>query len=229
METKSWKNDLIITLFQRQKMLRLAFVIVLIPVVVFLLWGYFSGLSLYRRNEGTFTWIETRCEIDYVERVGFATNNSRQYEIRYSYSYDGNDYVASRYSMSRKRERVTWDHSSESSNEYSQFTEDQKTFCYVNPASPQEAVLMRSSLIVRDYVRHFLWEVVVFTLYLFVPSLAYKKCRGNKKQLRELITGQKENILEDMNRLSEPLSDETQGFIGRMSFKHFSRWWRRGL
>lgn len=216
-----WKKELILSLFKRQRILRILLGVALLAGVALLVWVYLSGSSLHHRNEQATTWVETPCEIDYVERVGLSTNTSNRYQVRYHYSYDGSDYHSSRYSIPRSFELVKWKRSSGVTYGSSHYTEDQKSLCYVNPTSPEEAVLAQSSLAIGDYVSHLLWLAVIFLLYLSVPSFVYKTCRVNQKQLRELITGQKENILEEMDRLSEPLDDETQGLIKRMSVKYF--------
>jgi membrane protein insertase Oxa1/YidC/SpoIIIJ len=73
-EIKPWKKELIISLFKQQKILRVVFLIALIPAIALFLRLFFSGLSLYRVNENTFSWIQTPCVIESVDWQLFGSN-----------------------------------------------------------------------------------------------------------------------------------------------------------
>ena len=229
-----WKKELILSLFKRQKVWRILFVVALIPLVVLFLWLFFSGLGLYRLNESTFSWMKTPCVIESVDwhwvakenpyelwdpadpgirNEGYETAYSELYRIRYRYEYHGKSYIAARYSIPRAYEMVTWKYTGEQDDRYSQFEPEQKTHCYVNPESPEHAVLMRSSLLVSDYALHLPLQFIAFTLYFVIPWWVIKRYRDDWKQLKELITAQKENILEEMNRLSEPLDEDDEQYV----------------
>ncbi|MHC4233320.1 MAG: hypothetical protein ACYSQY_00275 [Planctomycetota bacterium] len=236
-DTFPWKKELIVSLFKRQKMWRILLVVALIPVVVLFLWLFFSGLGLYRTNASTFFWVKTPCVIESVdwqldakESSGglwdpadpdtrddslFETTDSNHYKIRYRYEHNGKSYVSSRYSIPRAYEMVIWKHTDEHYDNYSQFEPKQNTYCYVNSESPEHAVLMRYSLVVSDYALHLPLQFIAFTLYLVIPGWVIKKFRDDRKQLKELITGEKQDILEEMNRLSDPLDEDKKQYIKR--------------
>lgn len=237
-EILPWKKELIVSLFKRQKILRIAPLIALAVGLVLFLWVCSCGLKLYQQNERVFDWIETPCVIESVDwqldakesssglwdpadpdirdEILSETTGSNHFKIRYRYEYNGISYISSRYSIPRAYEMVIWKHTDEHyDNHYSQFEQKQNTYCYVNSESPNHAVLVRSSLVWSDYALHMIWPFVVFVLYFLIPIYFCKKYRDNKKQLSELITGQKENILEEMNRLSDPLDEDKKQYIKR--------------
>ncbi|MHC5182842.1 MAG: DUF3592 domain-containing protein [Planctomycetota bacterium] len=231
-EVLPWKKELIVSLFKRQKILRIALLIALAVGLVLFSRVCSCGLKLYQQNERAFDWIEIPCVVESVDWQLDAKESlsgldladpgmredstySNHYKIRYRYEYNGKSYVSSRYSISRAYEMVIWKHTDEHYDNYSQFEPKQNTYCYVNSESPNHAVLVRSSLVWGDYALHMIWSFVVFVLYCLIPIYFCKKYRDCKKQLSELITGQKENILEEMNRLSDPLDEDKKQYIKR--------------
>ena len=137
--------------------------------------------------------------------------------LTYRYTFQGTNYKSNRYSIPRQYKIISYD---DRKDEYfsgldCKYEKTRYTHCFVDPKNPNQSVLVRTSLSVSDYALHMIWSFVVFVLYCLIPIYFCKKYRDNKKQLSELITGQKENILEEMNRLSDPLDEDKKQYIKR--------------
>ena len=134
-EVLPWKKELIVTLFKRQKTLRVVLLIMSAVGVVLFLWLFACGFSLYRPYEPRFEW--------------------------------------------------------------------------------------------NHYMYHLAWHLMAFAINTFISLVIYIIYCDNKKQLSELITGQKENILKAMDRLAEPIDEETLRYYENLADEHEIRLYPR--
>jgi hypothetical protein len=232
-EVMPWKTELIISLFKRQKILRIVLGVSIFFAGILAIRTLYVGICLYIENTATLNWPAVSCDIVHVKYCLYAKESmyglwdpgnpswrehlrkirdapiyytTRHYKIQYTYVFEGKSYTSNRYSIPRCYEMVTWDSRQENpllSLIYDNYIKEHYQMCYVDPEDPGNAVLYRSQLLVSDYALHMFRSFLVFMFYLIIPGLFYKKYRDFKKQLSELVTGCKENILEDINRVSD--------------------------
>ena len=245
-EILPWKKELILSLFKRQKILRTVLAVLVLLSIVLIVRFVFVGVTLYNENKATLDWHSVPCTVNDVIIRWEAKESmygcwdpgdpswredlsrdemlphyftSRHYEIQYKYTFQGTNYKSNRYSIPRQYKIISRDNRKDEhfSGLDCKYEKTRHTHCFVDPKNPNQSVLVRTSLCVSDYALHMIWSFVVFVLYCLIPIYFCKKYRDNKKQITELITGQKENILEDVNRLSEPLDDKTRRYIERLA------------
>ena len=230
-EVKPWKKELIVLLFKRKKILRVLLILFVLPAIILVFRFFYVGVRLHHQNNQVLEWLETPCQVidtipyhsakenhyDFwdpgnpavTEGDGPSRYYTRHHEILYEYIFDETTYISKRYSIPRYYEMIVFDmYSGEDFSLDSNYVSGGFDVCYVNPNNPEQAVLSRSSLSVSDYGLHMFWPLVVFVIYFFIPGFVFKKYNDDKKQLSELVTGQKENILEGVNRMLDPLGGE---------------------
>ncbi|PWT90262.1 MAG: hypothetical protein C5B54_07475 [Acidobacteria bacterium] len=112
--------------------------------------GYIYPLMRMRASE---SWVKTPCFISTSDvHVSRSTTRSRKskrrttttsyyVELSYSYTYQGQEYTSDRYTFSNS----SFSHAPEAQAIVQQYPKGAERFCYVNPADPGDAVLVRSN------------------------------------------------------------------------------------
>ena len=260
-EVLPWKKELIVSLFNQQKNLCIVLAVSGLFSIALFARLIFVGVALHNENKATLDWPSVPCTVVNVKlhmdakesgmglwdpgNPSWIENLSRDeemsgrhiytyhYEIQYKYTFQNTSYTSNRYSIPRQYEMISRD---DRKDEYfsgldCDYVKNRQTHCFVNPHNPNQSVLVRTSLCMSDYALHMIWSFLIFVLYWSIPIYFCKKYRDTKKQISELITGQKENILEEMNRLSEPLDEKTiryyEGLADENRIRLYPRHWRR--